>query len=466
MSTLTKFIIYQCDTCKRQTETLLDNKRPDAIRCNITYKCRGKLSRIGESSVKKFLFTPPVSGLQDYVPRGTVIPVINAGISDPDASLNVGSGLGMLTAACLTRNQIGIENHNFSILDSNNLPFYFSTESDATHLGLGIKVYLNLFQITPSLIQSKTYNYLVSGAIQIIRGPDNSPNSSSLMFNESNSIAVFSNGIKLDPSQYDRTTTKNQITLTPALYESNNVISVVVYNDLTASIGTINNLTSLKFEVLDPIAARDAAFLSSSVWGDHEAVTIPNTGTRYLLSCTDLSKLTKDADYGIASIQCVANYTKEAGLLEIGKTYMIASIGSTSFVSCGSVLNIVGQIFVATQTGQNSSTDPSNKGTAAPVIDILPSELMILLGKEPYGFQDKELNAYLSCASQNLMLSYRQDQTTGNYRVIVAESKLTQLLRPLTPVVNSTSSLFVTPSATGAVAPPANVTRKYVLGPT
>ena len=152
MSTLNKFIIYKCDTCQRQSEVLINGHRPDPVRCNITYKCRGKLQRVGESSAKKFLFTPPVAGLQDYIPRGTVATASPTFAVDPDISMATAGGSGMLTMALLKRNALPNSMHNFSVLDFAGDEFVIELDSDSVPLP-SLSVQLKLFKISPNLLQ-------------------------------------------------------------------------------------------------------------------------------------------------------------------------------------------------------------------------------------------------------------------------------------------------------------------------
>src|SRR4051812_21628379 len=97
------YVVYKCDTCKRETEIILDGRRPDPTRCNITLRCRGKLSRSGQHSVKKHLFTPIVSGLTDYVPRGAQVAAAQAVVEDAQVSLLTGRDAPGLTLLGLKR---------------------------------------------------------------------------------------------------------------------------------------------------------------------------------------------------------------------------------------------------------------------------------------------------------------------------------------------------------------------------
>jgi hypothetical protein len=442
MSTLNKFIIFQCDVCRRQTELMIDGKRVDPLRCNITLKCRGKLSRVGESSVKKFLFAPPVPGLQDYVPRGSVLSSAPADIIDPNIALNTGDGI--LSTASLRKS-----GPSYQLLDVNNNLITVSPE---------VKLKLNIFPISPSLLRSSSYTYLRSGAVQVISGPDDTPSSNVLRFEALNNLSVLVNGIVLDPSQYDRSVL-NQITFTPAIYESNNVIDIIVYNDIAYNVKD-DSLISLSFSILT-----DTGLLSSCSWGNYNAVEIPGDAVtqRYIMHCVDLSALSHDISYGVKGVQLIDNATISSSSMIAGNFYIIVTSGDvypiSDFTSVGAADNLSGTIFQA--TGSTAGT-----GTVSQVIDISLSEVNLLTAKDPYSFQDKELNAYLSGASFNSSFSFtfNQDQLTGIYKLTALQSSFSQLLRILVPSVPSSLNLLT--STSGASTAATGLKHKYIIGPT
>jgi len=520
MSTLNKYTIFQCDTCKRQTEIRLDGLRPDPLRCNITNKCRGKLARVGESLNKKFLFTPPVTGLQDFIPRGTVLPTITALTSDPLVALS--TGMGMLTMAVLTKRAITATTHvftaqvmtqnavragNFIIgvtytiasvgstiftaigAPNNNVGTIFTATGAGTGTGTAstytlivdsepntfplaqnVKLFMNIFPISPSVLQSTTYTYVVSGAVTVIGGPDNSPSASTLRFSASNKISVYVNGVQADPSTYLISVSAQNITFTPSIYESNNVINVIVYNDLTANV-TATSLIPLEFDVLDPTATTAQAgltspnaLLSGNAWGNYSAVSFPDGTTNYLLHCTDLSAVVKDSSYGVKNVQVlIGANTVDAGNFVVGTEYQILSVGTTDFTLIGASANAIGVTFTATGPGIGT-------GTAQIVvtpIDVDLSSVNFMLAKDPYNFQDKELNVYLNGErfTSSFSFTYGQEEQTGIYEFSAPLSTFTQLLHPLVPTAASNPLDFnVTPS-TGTSATTV-VQHKYVLGPT
>lgn len=532
MSNLNKFIIFQCDTCKRLKELKIDGNRVDPIRCIITNKCRGKLSRVGQSSVKKFLLTPPAPGLQDYIQRGTVISAPIIAGNEPNIPLN--SGDGIISLAILTRTELTgappTGTHVFSVLGTDSVPILVSAPmADYQTLASNVKILLNVFPISSDALQHTNYNYLKTGAVFSISGPDDSPNPSSLRFSSSNKIKIFINGIELSPTAYTISIPNQSVTFTPSIFESNNIIDVVVYNDLKANI-SLANIISLEFYILDPtkkipdpaanLQIADFTLLSSSSWGNFNSVNIPNIGTRFLMHCGDLSALVNDTSYGVNDIQIVVGIEMvPAGSFVIGTYYEIISIGTTSFTDIGADENSVGILFKATDVGIGSGTAKiipmltvnagsfipgviytivtvgntdfvafgaiSNtvgmkftatgpgvgSGTAitiAPPIQVLPSEVNVLLSSDPYAFKDKELNAYLSGNNfdSSFAFKYNPDVKTGFYELTAPQSSFNQLLSPMVPSDKISPALFAAQSTLGAALTASNINHRYIIGPT
>jgi len=476
MSTLNKYIIFQCDTCKRQTELQISGQRVDPIRCIITYKCRGKLSRIGESSGKKFLFTPPVSGLQDYIQRGTVINPALVLPTDPSVSLNTSGGAGMLSMAILKRtaDTPSIGSHQFSILDPTGSQIIVDTQVDAVALPQNVKILLNIFPISPSVLQSTLYTYLKTGEVNVISGADNSPDANTLRFDATNNISVYSNGIELSPSAYIVSIPDQSITFTPTIYEQNNVIEIIVYNDLAANVSQ-SSIIALEFDTLNPSVngvsfpfISDVAFLNECAWGDYYAANIPGVGIRYLMHCTNLSTLLKDISYGIDSITVITGSPIAATSMVDGTTYTISTLGTTPWELYGAPIGFtIGTVFVAINTSPGVSGN-GQVTTTAP-LPVKLSEANLLLAKDPYDFKDKELNAFLSGSeftSTSFSFTFSQDQLTGIYKFTTLQSTLTQLLQPLIPSEKIPATLLATQSTAGATTAPAGLKHSYIIGPT
>jgi hypothetical protein len=342
------------------------------------------------------------------------------------------------------------------------------TQNNTFHLAQNVKILLNVFPISPDLLQSMNFTYLVSGAVAVISGPDDSPNSNTLRFSISNKISVYVNGVLVPDTQYIISITNQSITFTPAIFESNNVVNVIVYNDLTANV-LDSSIIPLEFVVLDPSITTSngtspLTLLSGDAWGNYNAVTIPTVGTRYLMYCSQLDALINDYSYGVKGAQVVIGaVTINAGSFVVGTTYQITSIGTTDFTAIGANSNTIGIEFTATGAGTGTGT-----ATIAVVpIDISLSEIFFVVAKDPYNFQDKDLNVYLSGSviDSTFTFTYAQEPFTGLYEFSTAQSRLTQLLHPLTPSDPSDPALFNVPTITGTPAVTV-VTHKYVLGPT
>ena len=266
-----------------------------------------------------------------------------------------------------------------------------------------------LFEISAELLTASKYIYSMSGAVSIVSGPDDSPESKSLRFTPSNNITIYANGIELLPSAYDRSI-DNQITFTPMIVDSNNVIEIFVYKDLSVA---INNSTqvSLEFKSLVPTIPRDAAFRDLNCWGDYSAVIIDGT-ERFTLFCTDLSQLNVDKSYGVAYFEA---------------------------------------------TGADNI-----------VHKLLSSDMYILLGKEPFAFRDKELYAYLSGTSLvdlQSVLTYKESPASGGLQLTVDETSITQVFNPISTSRIISSALSSASSTGTALAGSENLNQTYILGP-
>ena len=522
MTILNKFIVFQCDVCRRLKEIKINSNRIDPIRCVITNKCRGRLKRVGESSVKKFLLTPPTKGLQDFTPRGSVIAPIHSVTKDPDIPLSTGNSV--LTMAVLNRTLINGA-YEFSVLGLDNTSIPVSTLSIPNNL----RVVVNVFPISSSALQSTTYNFIRVGAVYNISGPDDSPISMNLRFSDLNLVKVFINGIELLSSAYTISVPNQQITFTPTIYESNNVITIIVYNDLLTA-ANLSNTVPLDFYTLDPtlklplpdanLQVSDFDLSNSTAWGDVKSVDIPNVGTRYLMHCGNLSGLVNDTSYCVSSVQVIVGPESiYAGSFVIGLFYQILIIGTTSFTDIGSSENSVGVLFRATDIGIGSgSAKPvpmsivnaghfipglvytvetvgntdymaigaiSNRvgvmftakgpgigtGTAWSIADpvkIHPNDVHLLLASDPYSFSDKELNAYLSGTSFTTSFSfkYNADPQNGIYELNAPQSSFTQLLTSMVPSNKVSSTILSNQSVVGTVLPASTIKHKYIIGPT
>lgn len=410
MSNAPKYIIYKCNVCDRQAELLLDGRRPDPLRCNITQDCRGKFIRIGERSAREFLFTPLVPGLSDYVPRGTsIVPAPQLTVPNPIAIFS-GAGTGLLALSVVRRAVVG-PNALFSVIDQSNTSVLLETLSSSFITPVNSTVRAVLFEISTELLTANKYTYVVAGPVAIVSGQDDSSESRNLRFTVVNNIAVYVNGVELASTAYDRTV-DDQITFTPTIYDSNNVVEVFVYQDLSAAINNSKQIV-LEFRSLVPTIPADATFRELDCWGNLGA-TIINNVERFILFCTDLSKLDPSKSYGVAYFETTSS------------------------------INVVHK--------------------------IKNSEIFILLGKEPFAFRDKELYAYLTGTSlidQQSVITYKESAATGSLLLTVDDSAITQIFNPIriSRQLLGIQNAVITGVPGTALEGTENLSPKYILGP-
>lgn len=409
MSTTSSYVIYKCDVCDRETELSLDGRRPDPVRCNITKNCRGKLQRVGARSAKKFLFTPVVSGLPDFVPRGTVaVPAPELSIPTP-ITVFTSSGSGIIALAAVKKNP----SQNFYITDVNDASFMIEAGS-GFDLPSTSRIVLKLFEIAPALLTTKKYTYVFNGPVELVSGADDSPEGKNLRFSSTNQLKVYANGIEKlfddNPSlsEFDRSV-DNQITFTPAIFDTNNVIEIFVYQDITTAIEE-DSLINLEFESLRPTVTDELALRELNCWGDYGSMLI-NSVERFMLYCTDLTVLDQDKSYGVARAE-------------------VYSLTETRFVK--------------------------------------PSEIFILLGREPFSFRDKELYAFLSgenLITEQAVLAYRQSAASGILQLTVDETVITQTFNPVQPTNVTQATELAASTAGTALQGTEELAPKYILGP-
>jgi len=419
MSTSTKYIIYQCSTCQRQTEILLDARRPDPVRCNITLKCRGKLQKIGDRSNKEYLFTPLVDGLEDYVPRGTISNSIPTPKVVNPITIFTGSSTGMLAAAVVRRDpSINGSNNVFYVTDATFQRF--DLEQGAGQLPQASKLLLSVFEVTPELMAFNRYTFsdLKSGT-QTVKGIDDSQEGLNLRFTDNDQVAVYLNGISLfedivgsipDPNniRFIRTI-DNEITFSPAITDDNSLAEIIIYDDLAITIPD-DQLIQLEFL---PLQASDLTFRDVNCWGDFGAVTVDDI-LRTILFCVDLSGLDTTKSYGVAKAEMVSNLFEKRM--------------------------------------------------------INPSEMYLLLGREPFLFQDKELHAFVNGSkliSPSTILNYSQSIGTGAFELVISSDLVQQVYIPMVPSVPVSGAKPATDplNAAQTVNGTEDLKRLYILGP-
>lgn len=410
MSYALKYVVYQCDVCKRETELVLNGNRPDPIRCNITQKCRGKFNRVGERSAREFLFTPLVPGLPDFIPRGTTI--------NPAPKLTVPNPITVFTAA--GDGIVALAGIHRRLYTNGWSDWYVKEKDTGEEIVLESNTFVEpqiseiravLFEISAELLTTSKYIYEVLGPVTIVGGRDSSPESKSLRFTSANNITVYVNGIQLADSQFDRTV-NDQITFTPVIFDSNNLVEVFVYQDFSTAVNYSVHVP-LTFKPLVSTNTTGALLREEDCWGNYFGTNIDSI-PRYTLFCTDLGKLNLNKSYGVKQFEV---------------------------------------------------TDENN---IARIVDS--SDVFILLGKEPFSFRDKELYAYLtgtSLVDQQSVMNYKQSQASGGLYLSVDSSAITQVYNPI-GLVESIKTIQATVSTTIPGTPLAgseNLDQKYILGP-
>lgn len=403
-----QIVIYECDTCKRQTEITLDGTRPDPVRCTITFKCRGKYSRVRVRHNKQFLFTPIVPGLQDYVQRGTVTASAAAAAVLPAISIFT-SALGVLALSAVHRAVSGVT-ANFSITDINGNNFIIDQTATTVSIPTAGELDLSVYPLTPELLTYSQYTYVVLGTVSLLSGPDSSQAGLNLRFNSSNNVTIYANGIQLASSAFDRSV-DNQITFTPSIVGSNNVIDIFVSNNKISNIDPVT-IIKLKFTSLSTTIPAQLALRSDTCWGDYVGATI-NGVTRISLFCTDVTALSVNQPYGIFKLEATSSLTGE-------------------------------------------------------VREVQHSDFFFLLGKEPFAFQDKELFAYVSGTNlidNSAELNYTQSIATGALQLSTDSNSVTQIFNQIIPYSNLTSVTPPTVALSTTAQGSEELVRLYIKGP-
>lgn len=405
------YVIYLCDTCKRKTEVELDPRRPDPIRCNITRKCRGRLSRDEIRTAKSLLYPAPVVGLEDFTPRGTPAPIQPAQAVENPISLLTSSN-GLLTLALLRRS---VTNNvaSFYVKDISGGDFTIEEQLDTVARPQTSTVRLTLFELIPELLDLRRYTYKISGIVQIVRGADDTQEGHNLRFTTEDSIRVFVNGILLPETAYDRSVV-NQITFTPAVVDTNNIVEVIVYSDIDTIIDQADQVT-IDFKPLRPEVEAEATLRQECCWGDYGSTSV-NGVTRFLLFSSEITKLKADKSYGVASIEGISSLTGETK-------------------------------------------------------EILETEVCLMIGKRPFSFSDKELQAFVSgvdMITEDIILTYTRGKITGEFELSVDETSVTQVFNQIVPTASSKITIESTVAAvsTSPKHGVEEINRKFIFGPT
>jgi hypothetical protein len=279
MSSYKKYILTECDTCKKNASVINNKTAIVPLRCNLTKNCNGLLTKKYKSPVSKSSFFS--NETNQYVPRGTLVeeaPIINTPVS-----INLISGTNSIALAGIKTKAILSDNFYYAI---NELGADVLLETKTTlNTPTSIIFSLNLYELEEKTVPYRTYIFYKDSGTSIIEGADNSADRKVLRFTESDSIKVIVNGVELLSTEYEVTAT-NSIRLTPMLLDSKNIVQVLVYSSSLSEINP-DKVISLKFT--GQSIEENLNVLSISAWGDTQSINLPNEV--FVLFCSDLSGL-------------------------------------------------------------------------------------------------------------------------------------------------------------------------------
>lgn len=413
----TLFKVFQCDVCKRQIELENDAERPDIQRCIITRRCTGHLIPIAGRNNRSELFPPVVIGLQDYIQRGRAV-TLRAQLQ-PEAQVNLLTADDQLTLSGVFKREFPLlsGNYFFSAIDVNDV----IVDLEATTLAADFptsatRVRLQLFELTPQILNYRQYTYNRTSGVQAIRGSDDTPDARVLRFVSTDQVQVFVNGIQLEASQFDRTV-DDVINFTPLLTDSSNVIQVFVFQDIDTLISTAT-LIPIDHRVLSDDVLADLQQRSINAWGDVlslnvEPPAIAPPPPRFLM------------------------FSENTGSLVPGKQYGVARV------------DIVGPLVPT--------------GTEARAADF-----SFLLATDPFAFEDKNLYSRVmldDLVDGDSALQFTQDVNSGKLSLTVAESFITTTFERFGVAELLDSDLIINQNRpeTSQVATPIN--NPFIIGP-
>lgn len=238
---MTTYIRYQCDACHREIESELDPIRPSLNKCNITYKCEGKLVKIGEKKLRSELVPLPQAGVDNWRQRGTEL-ISREKIAEP-----------VWVTALSSENYISV-----------------AVKRTGAAPGITHQIHILLNLLSNSVRPFVEYTYTLAPLTKIVTGLD--ANSKNLRFTVDDEVFVYVNGVKqysLDPDTsyhatlgtYNKDFDSNSIKFKNALVDSSTV-KVVVY-------GVLSHVT------YDLTAVHDVNLLST--WGNIKTVSFNET---------------------------------------------------------------------------------------------------------------------------------------------------------------------------------------------
>jgi hypothetical protein len=456
---LNKITVFECNTCKRQIELELDERRPYPSRCAITYKCPGLYKKVGQKNSRSTLFPPIVYGLQDYIPRGTVIQNTPMTEEDPLTSLLAGTRQLVLAATSKKTIESGGVSDNWAIetvigptinniqttypddpifLYANDVTNPGST-GQQTHPFQDHTLLLELYEISTETTVYTEYYFLRGENLTQVSGIDNSMKRSVLRFNggdnindtNKDNITVFVNGVEvprinspdaISSGKYFMSVVSDSgekaIKFVPSLTDSSNAIKIYVYN----KVNVFQDPSKVRSLVFRGLPDNDVKRTTNS-WGDASRVNInyqlsTASKDRFLYTCTNFEVLT-DTDPLITNTR-----------------YIIKNVKAIK---------------------QNGS-----------VVSLDPTDIHLLIGQSPFAFVDKvsdlTMNIKEAMDQTNVMiLQYYQDEF-GNDNIYTEKSNLADFVDSINVLDIVDSSLIPNAGTNKVNQADTLISSKYIVG--
>lgn len=270
---MSNFVLFQCNTCNRKTEQLINQTHATLTKCTITYKCTGTLIKIGESDTKTLSGSDSKSQiLTSWVPRGTTS---QTGTQLTSGQVPVNSASGILSVAADASKTNAINSFNMSV---------------------------EIKKITNSAFVEYFYNRAANTTT--VSGQDDSSKRLSLRFVNGTTpdvLVVYVNGVEVDTSTYDRTV-PGRLVFNPALSAEANLIRIMVYQQVASTFKTLTFKKS------------NAVLTTASAWDNVAKIEQPR-GTSYnIFTCADLSPISINTQMTIKSV----SYAGETSYVGMG----------------------------------------------------------------------------------------------------------------------------------------------------
>ena len=165
------YVTYQCSTCKRTIDKEFNPNNAFIEKCSITYSCTGKLYKVAEKNSLN-LITPVVDGIENWRPRNTKI------------------------------TNITYEKHDDLL--------YFAGTTESNKLTIGVKrstlsessygIKLRIATVKDKVQPVTEYYFKVTNPTNTFSGNDNSLEQNPVLFDSSDTVLVYVDGVKQQPN--------------------------------------------------------------------------------------------------------------------------------------------------------------------------------------------------------------------------------------------------------------------------